>query len=179
METDINTETKKHPGGRPLIINSVEEMETAIDKYFESLKRPLRDNKGNYIQDNDGNYIWEDTAPYTMAGLALALGMSRRALINYEGRPEFVPAITRARAMVEAYAEGRLYDKDGARGAQFALSNNHEGWTDKQEITTVNSGIPADDAIKLIAGLAGLLQAVQPRNVTPDQVAIEAKTEQI
>ena len=40
----------------------------------------------------------------------------------------------RAKAVVERYAEERLFDKDGANGAKFSLANNFEGWREKQTI---------------------------------------------
>ena len=73
--------------------------------------------------------------PLTITGLALALGFtSRQALLNYQEKPEFVDAITRAKARVEQYAEERLFDKDGANGAKFSLANNFKGWAEKQQI---------------------------------------------
>ena len=40
--------------------------------------------------------------------------------------------ITRAKARVEAYAEERLFDRDGSNGAQFSLRNNFRGWNENQ-----------------------------------------------
>ena len=81
--------------------------------------------------------------PLTITGLALALGFnSRQSLLNYQGKQEFMDTITRAKAKVEQYAEERLYDKDGANGAKFSLSNNFEGWKEKQQIEAdVNSEV--------------------------------------
>jgi len=56
---------------------------------------------------------------------------SRQALLNYQDRPEFNDAITRAKMRIEEYAETRLYDKNGCNGAKFTLSNNF-GWKDTQ-----------------------------------------------
>ena len=48
----------------------------------------------------------------------------------------------RAKAVVEQYAEERLFDKDGANGAKFSLANNFEGWKEKQQIEAdVNSEV--------------------------------------
>jgi hypothetical protein len=76
----------KHPGGRPRKYQSVEQLQAAIDSYFES------------------------TEKVTITGLALHLGFnSRQALINYEGyEPEFHDAIKRAKSRVEAYYEEHL-----------------------------------------------------------------------
>jgi hypothetical protein len=85
--------------------------------------------------DKNGNPIIYDRKPLTITGLALALGFnSRQTLLNYQGKAEFMDTITRAKAFVERYAEERLYDKDGANGAKFSLSNNFEGWREKQQI---------------------------------------------
>ena len=69
--------------------------------------------------------------PPTVTGLAVALGFSgRQALLNYQAKKQFVDTITRAKARCEEYAEQRLYDRDGANGAQFSLRCNF-GWNDK------------------------------------------------
>lgn len=122
--------------GRPLMYKSAEEMQEKIDAYFEMCKgRVLTDADGNVLTDKYGKPIIVDEKPLTITGLALALGFnSRQALLNYQGRKEFNDTITRAKTRVEAYAEERLYDKDGANGAKFSLANNFEGWKEKQQI---------------------------------------------
>ena len=66
--------------------------------------------------------------PPTVTGLALALGFTTRtSLLNYQGKKEFMDTITRAKSMVEAYAEERLFDRDGSNGARFSLVNNFKG----------------------------------------------------
>ena len=68
-----------------------------------------------------------------MTGLALALGFaSRQALLNYQGKKAFNDTITRAKSRCEEYAESRLYDRDGARGAQFSLEHNFK-WLDQDK----------------------------------------------
>lgn len=68
----------------------------------------------------------------TVTGLALYLGFTtRQALINYEGKPEFVDAIKQSKLRVEAAYEQALFGKNAA-GPIFALKNFN--WTDKQEI---------------------------------------------
>ena len=39
--------------------------------------------------------------------------------------------ITRAKTMIEAYTEERLFDRDGTSGAQFSLRNNFSGWNEE------------------------------------------------
>ncbi|MBO5017144.1 MAG: DNA-packaging protein [Ruminococcus sp.] len=135
---------KKNKGGRPPMYKTKEEMQEKIDAYFESCKgRILTDNDGNYILDKYGKPIIIDSRPLTVTGLALALGFNtRQALLNYQAKKEFVDTILRAKAVVEQYAEERLFDKDGANGAKFSLANNFEGWKEKQQIEAdVNSEV--------------------------------------
>ncbi len=74
--------------------------------------------------------------PPTVTGLALALGFTgRQALLNYQAKPRFVDTITRAKARCEAYAEERLFDRNGTNGAQFSLKCNF-GWNDKAPADT-------------------------------------------
>lgn len=127
---------EKHPGGRPPYYNSVEEMQEKIDAYFKECDgKVLLDEDGNPIRNKYGKVIRDDRKPYTITGLALALGFTtRQALLNYEGKEEFVDTVRRAKARVERYAEERLYDKDGSNGAKFSLANNFKGWSEKQQI---------------------------------------------
>lgn len=126
----------KNKGGRPKLFKSAEEMQIAIDKYFEDCKgQVLKDKKGKVIFDKWGHPVFIDVKPPTVTGLALALGFnSRTSLLNYQDEEEFMNTVTRAKARVEAYAEARLFDKDGANGAKFSLANNFKGWTEKQQL---------------------------------------------
>lgn len=122
--------------GRPPMYNTAEEMQVIIDEYFEKCKGHIAiDDNGEPYRDKYGIPIIIEVRPPTITGLALALGFtSRRALLNYQDKEEFVHTITRAKARVEQYAEERLFDKDGANGAKFSLANNFEGWKEKREI---------------------------------------------
>ena len=77
----------------------------------------------------------ENSRPYTITGLALALGTSRQTLMNYEHREAFFDTIKKHKTRVENYAEERLYSGNAA-GPIFALKNFE--WKDKQEVE--NSG---------------------------------------
>lgn len=74
--------------------------------------------------------------PYTMMGLAVALGFTgRKQLWDYSNKPEFSDAIKKARAKVEGCVEERLLDSKNAAGAIFWLKNNAEAkYADKQEL---------------------------------------------
>lgn len=138
--------------GRPPKYKSKEEIQEKIDAYFESCKgKALTDAEGSPVLDKNGNVIFVDRKPPTITGLALALDFkSRQALLNYQGKEEFNDTILRAKTAVEQYAEERLFDKDGANGAKFSLSNNFIGWKEKQQIeadidSTVNINIELID----------------------------------
>ena len=101
-------------GGRPLKYTSVKAMQKDIDKYFAEC-------------DENGK-------PYTVSGLAYALGTNRQTLINYEDKEEFFDTIKGAKAKIERFNEELLYSKDAPTvGVIFNLKNNY-GWKDKQEI---------------------------------------------
>lgn len=136
-------EEKKRVGAPPMY-KTVEEMQEKIDEYFEACKgEPLIDADGNVMVDKYGEPILVGKRPLTVTGLALALGFnSRQALLNYQVKDEFNDTITRAKAIIEQYAEERLFDKDGVNGAKFSLANNFEGWKEKQSIEAdVNSEV--------------------------------------
>lgn len=134
----------ENKGGRPPMYKTKEEIQEKIEAYFEECNGEiLTDAEGNPMIDKYGNVIRVGVRPLTITGLALALGFnSRQALLNYQGKEEFNDTITRAKAKIEQYAEERLFDKEGANGAKFSLSNNFEGWREKQQIEAdVNSEV--------------------------------------
>lgn len=96
-----------HPGGRPLAYKTADELKTAIDLYFATDERP------------------------TLAGLALALDISRSTLYLYDDKEQFSDIIKKARERVEARYEARLIYDNQPTGVIFALKNM--GWKDKTE----------------------------------------------
>ena len=129
---DSTTENKpKHAGGRPLKFASVKELESKINTYFDSCFRPLINTKTNEIvHDAKGNEIICQFRPFTVAGLAYALGTNRMTLINYQNKEEYFEIIIRAKERCEAYTEESLFDRDKCNGAKFVLTNGY-GWEDK------------------------------------------------
>ena len=124
--------------GRPLKYKNAEELQKKIDEYFDSCYRPvIIFNKekciNETIRDEEGNVIKEQYRPFTITGLADALDMSRQDLINYSNREEFFDTVTRAKRKCEIYAEERLYDRDGNKGAIFSLSNNFKNWNSQKQ----------------------------------------------
>ncbi|MFA7361917.1 MAG: terminase small subunit [Candidatus Kapaibacterium sp.] len=87
------------------------------------------------LQESCDNYFIQcisDKEPFTITGLALALGFSeRKSLIDYSKKVEFVHIIKRAKLKVEKGYEIRLSGGQPA-GAIFALKNMD--WSDKTEV---------------------------------------------
>lgn len=112
-------------------------MQKKIDAYFAECEgHTIDDDEGKPILNKYGQPVVLDQRPPTITGLALALGFTtRQSLLNYQAKKEFVDTITRAKSRVEAYAEERLYDRDGVQGAKFNLSNNFSGWKENVDIS--------------------------------------------
>lgn len=116
---------------------SPEHLQCMVAEYFESCNGPLIDKWGQLVYDKQGNPVKVQVKPYTVSGLALYLGVSTQTLKKYreglvddlldemhaetDDRLTFAKVILNAKQTIEAYAESRLYDKDGQRGAQFVL----------------------------------------------------------
>jgi hypothetical protein len=98
--------------GRPKKYTEADIMQGKIDEYFENCDKNKK--------------------PYTMTGLAIALDMDRKSLLNYSKDADFFPTIKKARNKVEEFAEERLFFPN-ATGVIFNLKNNF-GWEDKQEL---------------------------------------------
>lgn len=112
---------KNYGVGRPPLYGTAEEMQAVIDRYYASCDAR--------------------EAPYTMSGLAAALGMSRQSLIRYGERDQFCDTVKQARREVESSIEERLLSGRAAVGAIFNLKNNF-GWVDKSEQDITSGGKP-------------------------------------
>lgn len=111
--------------GRKPKIQSAGGLRRMIDAYFASCEGTMLEEDGRPVLDKGGRPVMIGARPPTVTGLARALGLSgRQSLLNYEGRREYTELIRDAKARVEQYAEERLYDRDGARGAEFTLRYN-------------------------------------------------------
>ena len=96
--------------GRPRKFGSVEELQVVVDNYFAECA----------------------TMP-TVTGLAVALGMTRQGLSEYEARPEFSDAIKRAKTRIEEMVErGMLTGELNVTACIFWLKNH--GWRDRHQL---------------------------------------------
>ena len=125
-------ETKKNKVGRPPKFKTAEELQAAIDDYFEkgvTVKEVIVDKK-----------VVKVKVP-TITGLALYIGFcDRHSFYAYEEIGEFSNTIKKARARIEQHYE-ELLQTGNTVGAIFALKNF--GWRDKQEVemNTNNNGL--------------------------------------
>jgi hypothetical protein len=109
-----------------MAFKTVEDLEAQVQLYFDS-RTAMRK---VYPRDADP-YEEEYSLPLTMSGLADALGVDRKTLVNYGSDDKFPHVIARARRKVEIFAEEALFYSQSNRGAQFTLTVNH-GWQEPQ-----------------------------------------------
>lgn len=95
--------------GRPLKIESPEQMEKILNEYFEKTE----ENK------------------ITLTGICLALNLDKSNFYEYEKREGYQDIVKRARMIVENSYEMSLRET-GRTGDIFALKNF--GWRDKMEV---------------------------------------------
>lgn len=122
-------------GGRPPVFDNPEDMQEAIDKYFQHVKGEFKwvdviDESGKPVKVKE----WiREPEPVTITGLCLFLGFeSRQSFYDYEKRSGFSYIIKRARMMVENHYESTAQFAKNPTFQIFALKNM--GWSDKQEI---------------------------------------------
>ncbi len=126
------------PNGRPPKYATPEAMQEKIDDYFENC----------WDTSNDG--LKKQVTPYTMTGLANSIGFSRRALLDYTKKDEFLPTIIKARSICEQYAEESLFNGKNVAGAIFNIINNYNRWKNTQgrEITGKDGGPVKTEQVK-------------------------------
>jgi len=118
-------------------------LEHRIDAYFDNVKKKKL------------------TASLT--GLALHLGVTRRAIVDFKDTDEFADVLARAKLRCENVLEERMIAGAPPTGMIFILKNNY-GWNDKVEI---------DQTIKGNISLSSLF------NQAAQQKALEGKKEEI
>ena len=96
--------------GRPAKFNSVAELQGKIEAYFKKC-------------DQEGE-------PYTVTGLALALGTTRRTLLDYENDDEFSHTIKMAKTICENYLERKALKGEIPPAVGIFMLKNF-GWRDQ------------------------------------------------
>lgn len=106
--------------------------------------------------DGNGNLIYEQIEPYTISGLAVALGTSRRVLLQYqkmehstmseEEQLRCSNAIKRAKNRIQEYVDKYMFNGKNQTSAIFVAKNNF-GWIDKTE-QDLNLGAVDEEKVK-------------------------------
>src|SRR3954464_13386635 len=116
-------EPDNNPVGRPLKYKTVEEMDRAINAYFDMCDPHTQRRVVDCGINEKGETIWREREvmteqqPYTVSGLARALGITRDTLINYKERDEFFDSVTGAYERCHEYAESQLYGRSATGAA--------------------------------------------------------------
>ena len=155
--SDIETTNSKI--GRPLAFKSVKELEDKIQEYFEWC-----DNGFAKVVDKDTGEekLVSKPTPYTMSGLAYALGVDRQTLLNYSKKADFFGTIKKAKTRIEQSVEERLLGSTGVVAGQiFALKQNF-GW---DALTNEDDKKEAHVTVKILQGYG----------IKPGEVIIDAE----
>ena len=150
---------EKHAGGRPLKFDSVAKLDMAIQLYFDKCDPHVEPQMIAAGVNTNGKTMFDtrevitEQKPYTMAGLARAIGVDRKTLLNYKKRDEYFPSIKAAIDRCEEYAESQLFGPY-SNGAKFNLINNyrgeHQDWTDKTNIDHTSDGEPVKALVEIV-----------------------------
>lgn len=113
-------------GGRPPIYEKTAEgiarLESDIAAYFDKCDNRIED-----IVTKDGVQLQvKNPEPYTVAGLAVHLGMTRKCLLDYEKREGFSYTIKRAKTKIEAQVARRSMETPYSTGCIFNLKTNFD-----------------------------------------------------
>jgi len=148
--------------GRPPRFSTPEQMEEAGVAYFRSCWRKVKITKGKGDKKKVVESYWKQVTPYTISGLAFALGMDRVTLLDYEKNLRNTKHLTEDQLLEKrevgeyVYSTGELsrpstfcstvkrlkavcqiYGEERlfqghAAGPIFNLCNNYERWHQKQ-----------------------------------------------
>ncbi|MCX7772294.1 MAG: DNA-packaging protein [Clostridia bacterium] len=116
-------------------IKTPEELREKIEAYFKACD----EHQTKMLLGQGANAKVEsvpDPQPYTVTGLALAVGLSSRlSLLGYAERDGFAEVLEEARAKIEAQWESKLSRLGNNNGVMFALMNNSKfgGWANKSQ----------------------------------------------
>ena len=109
---------------------NLKEIKSRVEEYFKSRLAPATDKNGNILTDENGEIIKKVALPYTLTGLALAVGLdSREELFKFED-PEINRYLRMSAMKVEEYAEERLFSKEAFSGVKLFLAVNFDRWND-------------------------------------------------
>lgn len=126
------------------IPTTARELERKIKAYFKKCEKETVDKNGEVILDSNGRALKSVAVPYTLTGLALALGLdSREALFEFSD-PEMARLVKMAVMKIEDYAEQKLFSKEAFSGVKLFLSVNFERWQSRDDIIDDNFKLPEE-----------------------------------
>ncbi len=113
---------------------TAQEMEKRIKLYFNSRLSPLVDKNGDAVKDASGKAQMKTVLPYTLTGLALALGLESRDEL-YSFKDEKMQRLVKMAILrIEEYAEERLFSKEAFSGVKLFLSVNFDRWREADDV---------------------------------------------
>lgn len=125
---------EKTSKGRQAFYKTPEELQAAVDRYFQSIAGvPVYDKKGVPVLKRNGEQRRAGEIPPTLTGLAVFCGYKdRRTFTRQKHRSaDFADVVLKARTRIEEYYERALFDGDACAGAMFMLSMGF-GWRKKK-----------------------------------------------
>lgn len=134
--------------------NSPAHLQSLVDQYFASCEGVIYNPRtGMPFMDEDGRPRIGLVKPYTVSGLACYIHIDTSSIKEYSDEkidemgfptdeeysgPQYSDIIREARKKIEAFAEERLYDRDGFNGGRFVL-NCAFGWQDRKEAADIEN----------------------------------------
>ena len=134
--------------------NSPAHLQGLVNEYFASCEGVIYNPRtGLPFMNEDGTPRTGQIKPYTVSGLACYIHIDTTSIKEYSRQqiddlgyptdedysgPQYSEIILEARKKIEAFAEERLYDRDGFNGGRFVL-NCAFGWQDKLEKANIKN----------------------------------------
>lgn len=134
--------------------NSPAHLQSLVDQYFASCDGVIYNPRtGMPFYDEEGRPRIGQIKPYTVSGLACYIHIDTTSIKEYSREqidelgyptdddysgPQYSDIIIEARKKIEAFAEERLYDRDGFNGGRFVL-NCAFGWQERKEVAEIEN----------------------------------------
>lgn len=111
-----------------------QEAQKRIKNYFDSCYGLVLDKNQNPVSDDEGNPVYEVKHPFTLSGLALALGLDEREkLTSFTKNKAILYEVKCAMLRIEQYAEERLFAKESnITGIKLYLAVNFKRWSGQE-----------------------------------------------
>lgn len=166
-------------GGAHRVYETPEQLKKACDEYFKSRETFLYNKHGEPLRDPVTGEYEKAYRPLSLAGLALHLGIQTKTLMNYHYAceaglipPEFGIVVMEARQKIEAYAEERGYDREGAAGSKFVLQSGFDWKTEKERREEIKLRVDAEVAeakLKMEKEMHRLKMRMLEAGLNPDE----------